>query len=88
MKIVINECFGGFGIKPEIMKQYNLTEGSEARTNKILIDLIEKEVDCNDPYSQLVVKEIPDNATDYRIIDYDGAEEILYVVDGKIHSIY
>ena len=35
----------------------------------------------------LVVKEIPDNATDYMITEYDGAEGIIYVVDGKLEEI-
>ena len=35
----------------------------------------------------LKVVEIPDYATDFLIVDYDGQESILYVVDGKIHMI-
>ena len=33
---------------------------------------------------KLVVEEIPDTATDYMISEYDGAEEVYYVLDGKI----
>lgn len=35
----------------------------------------------------LKVVEIPDYATDFLIVDYDGQESVLYVVDGKIHMI-
>lgn len=34
------------------------------------------------------VAEIPDEATDYYIEDYDGMEDILFVIDGKIFKGY
>ena len=32
----------------------------------------------------MIVIELPDNATDFDIQDYDGIETIVFVVDGKI----
>ena len=87
MKIVINVCFGGFSIKEEIANQYGFNNYSESRTNKKLIELIESGVDCNGYCAKLAVVDIPDQATDYFIDDYDGCERIVYVVDGKIHFI-
>lgn len=36
--------------------------------------------------SRIEVVEIPDNATDWAMDNYDGIESIIYVVDGKLHS--
>ncbi len=88
MKLVINTDFGGFGIKYEIATKYGFYECDDIRTNKKLIELIESGIDCNDDCSELSVVEIPDEATDYCIEEYDGAEYILYVLDGKIHHLY
>ena len=85
MKLVINADFGGFGIKPEIIKKYGLDKCDDVRISEKLIELIESGVDCNNACSELSVVEIPDESTDYYINDYDGAESVLYVLDGKIH---
>lgn len=87
MKIVINACFGGWSINPEIADKYGFDMYDEDITNEKLIELIESGVNCSDECSNLKVVEIPDNATDWRVIEYDGAEYIIYVVDGKMHSI-
>jgi hypothetical protein len=89
MKVVINDCFGGFSINAEIaMKYFGDKFFEPKRTNTTLINLIESGVNCNDSCSKLKVVDIPDNATDWRIIEYDGAEYVIYVIDGKMHSIY
>lgn len=89
MKVVINDCFGGFSINSKIAKQYFDGEWYEIqRTNTTLINLIESGINCNNTCSDLKVVEIPENATDWRIIEYDGSEYVIYVVDGKMHSIY
>lgn len=92
MKLVINTCYGGFRINPEIAKKYGFNKRDSVycdgiRTNKKLIELIESGIDCNGMCSQLAVVEIPDEATDYCIEEYDGEEYILYVIDGKIHHL-
>lgn len=86
MKLVINTCFGNFHIKPEIVENYRLYKSDDIRTDKKLIALIESGIDCNGMCSKLAVVEIPDEATDYYINDYDGVESVFYVVDGKIYS--
>ena len=92
MKLVINASYGGFSIKPEIINEYGFDQpnslyyNKDDRTNEKLIELIESGIDCSDEYSDLAVVEIPDEATDYYINEYDGAESVLYVVNGKIYE--
>lgn len=77
MKILINTSFGGFGLKDEY--------SCASREDEKLIALVEQGVDIGNNYAEIGIAEIPDNATDYVIEDYDGKETVLYVVDGKIH---
>ena len=87
MKIVINDCYGGFGIRDDIMnylRSYDVNE-ENLRTNPILIGLIESGREVSAEYADLKVVDIPDESTDYLIDEYDGMESILYVIDGKIH---
>ena len=90
MKLVINKCFGGFSVNDNIVKMLNLESRydlEDDRTNAKLIELIESGADVNTKYSNLTVVEIPDDATDYMINEYDGFENVLYVLDGKIKRI-
>lgn len=86
MKIVINECYGGFEVPDEFYEEW-ITSGysGDIRTNERFIEFVGDGYEFN--CSELVVAEIPDNATDYFINEYDGMETIFYVVDGKIHTI-
>ena len=82
MKIVINANFGGYGC--DVSEQYeDLVDRYEGdRTNPELVAFVENHPgDCGD----LAGMTIPDNATDWDIQDYDGNEDLIYVVDGKIH---
>ena len=89
MKVVINDCFGGFSVNSKIAKKYFNGEFYRIqRTDPTLINLIESGINCDGSCAELKVVEIPENATDWRVIEYDGAEYIIYVVDGKMHSIY
>lgn len=87
MKIIINDCYGGFGVRDDILKKYNLheTNDKKLRTNPILIDLIESGKEISAEYADLKVVDIPDYSTDYFIDEYDGMESVLYVIDGKIY---
>jgi hypothetical protein len=76
-KILVNTSFGGFGLKDE----YNDYAGRE---DEKLIALVEQGVDIGDDFADIGIAEVPDNATDYVIEEYDGKETVLYVVDGKI----
>ena len=89
MKIIINDCFGGFGVREDVLEKFGLSEADEKtiRFDPNLITLIESGEDINDDYSDLVVVEIPDNATDWFIDEYDGSEEIICVVDGMLHWV-
>ena len=87
MKLVINKCFGGFSVNDNIVKMLNLESRydlEDDRTNARLIELIESGENVNGEFSDLAVVEIPDDATDYMINEYDGYENALYVLDGKI----
>ena len=55
------------------------------RTCKVLVDIVETlGKRASGPYSDLKIVEIPDSATDFYIDEYDGIEEVIYVMDGKI----
>ena len=89
MKIVINQDFGGFCLTEAAAKiagAAHLHDTSPlVRTNPALIELVENNPKAaGNPISDLVVVEIPDEATDWIIDEYDGLESVLYVVDGKI----
>ena len=86
MKIVINGDFGGFGYGIENKEFRKFVERFEcSRENSELIAFVENHPkECGD----LVIATIPDNTTDYTINENDGLEELIYVVDGKIHFAY
>lgn len=82
MKVVINGDFGGYGFGVS-NKFTELVDGYvNDRTNSNLVNFVENNPNaCGD----LTIVEIPDNATDFDISDYDGMETLIYVVDGRIH---
>jgi len=90
MKIVINTCFGGFSLSDfaatalELDSRYDYIPRTDAR----LISLIEEYGSelCSGSYAELEVVNIPDEATDWTIQEYDGNEDVLYVLDGKIQT--
>lgn len=84
MKIVINTCYGGIS-----------EEHAALRTDPDFIKKVEKGFKGNDGVNfgghwlnleleALTAVEIPNEATDYLITDYDGIETLYYVLDGKI----
>ena len=94
MKLVINRCYGGFGVPKDVVKElgykdiFDYNVDWNLRGDLRLIKMVEEDptrfVDC---CTQLKVVEIPDNVTDYEISDYDGLESVTYVVNGKIHHV-
>ena len=82
MKIVVNADFGGFGYG--VSKKYKalVDRYENDRANPELVAFVENHPDdCGD----LAIMTIPDNATDWDIQEYDGNENLIYVVNGKIH---
>ena len=86
MKMVINKDYGGFCLPREYCDlcdcgYYDF--GMEERQDPVLIKMVEE--GCDNP--DLKVIEIPDNATDSKLMEYDGFETVVYVVDGKLHWV-
>lgn len=92
MKIILNKCFGGFGLSDEAYELMGFELDSyynpdDVRKDPRLIACIEAlgSERCSGFCAELQVVEIPDNFTDYEIDDYDGWERLTYVIDGKIY---
>jgi hypothetical protein len=86
MKVLINRCYGGFGVSNEALKlfnersekkvQYQFELRNQFRDDPILINIVEELGDrANGSCSKLVVASFPDEY-DYWIEDYDGIETI------------
>lgn len=79
MKVVINRCFGGFGLSHEALKHLGISEDDQyelERTDPRLVEAVEKlGKQASGSWSDLLVVEIPDDMP-YYIDDYDGAETI------------
>lgn len=89
MKIVLNKRFGSFGLCNVAEDILGVNSYDVERTDKRLIELIEeKGADLvQGSMSKLKIVEVPDEATDWELNDYDGIETITYVVDGKLHHV-
>lgn len=89
MKIVINDCFGGFGFSDEFSAAYP-DAVCLGRTNEKLIAALEEFGlnEASSKYAELIIADIPDTATDYMILEYDGSETLYYVINGKIYEWY
>lgn len=94
MKMVINECFGGFSLSREAYEFLGLEWDGYGcatidRTDEKLIGCVKALGNrVNGDCAELKVVKIPDNATDWRLEEYDGSESITAVVDGKLVDIY
>ena len=84
-KVVINNCYGGFGLSVTAKKRYEELSGkvlswdlSEIpRHDPALVQTVEElGKDANGINACLLVKEIPGNK--YLIDEYDGAEDVLF----------
>jgi hypothetical protein len=92
MKVVVNKCYGGFGLSEKARQMLNADiekvwelEDAKNRNNPELINAVETLGDeVNTRSSELKVVEIPETATDWDIKEYDGFETLLYVLNGKI----
>lgn len=85
MKFIINACYGGFGINSKWeAKNCEKDCNGDCRECAKLIRAIEEKENVDNNFSKLTVVEFPDEATDYELLEYDGIESLLYVLDGKI----
>lgn len=89
MKIVINDCYGGFSVSENFFKEYNIPYRKSfgtcypeieinLRTDPRLIEYIEKHGSkmASGSSACLIIEEIP-KGTQYIIEEYDGCESIL-----------
>jgi len=81
MKILLNTSWGGI-----------TQETAMLRRDEELIGLVERgeykgRKDRFGNREELTVVTIPDNATDYVVINYDGVEGVFYCVGGHINFI-
>lgn len=84
MKVVINNCFGGFMLPDIAIQKIGLSPNEKLeRHDPRLVKWVEENPMRFD-FMELVVVNIPDEATDYMIKEYDGAETLYCVIDGKI----
>ena len=86
MKIVINTCYGGLALSKEATELYKqktnidverLNSYNILRNDPVLIEIVETLGDnASAEHAKLQVVQIPDDATDWRIEEYDGWEHI------------
>lgn len=81
-KIVINRCYGGFGLSPDALALYNKLTGTshqydfeiEDRSDEKLVAVVEKLGEKSfGEHAELKVVEIPDGV-EWGIKEYDGVE--------------
>ena len=90
MTFILNKRYGGWSISDFAMEQLGLNSHypyMDEVDEKKLAELINTygSEKCSGRSAKLKVVEIPDNATDWNIEEYDGIERIVYVVDGKLN---
>lgn len=81
MKIIINTCYGGFGLSKEALALFNERSGTTItyerdieRNNPILVEIVEQLGESADGgHAELKVVEIPDDVQ-WQIEEYDGNE--------------
>ena len=83
MKVVINRCYGGFGLSDKALDMYKqLSNKSEVyayeldRTDPILIQVVETlDAEADGFYAKLRIIEIPDDI-EWEITEHDGHESV------------
>ena len=83
MKVVINDCYGGFGLTEAALNEYKIRKGVTdpnfyyydiPRECPVLVEMVERG-DVDGDFSELKVVEIPDGVNWY-IEEYDGLEHV------------
>ena len=85
MLYAVNRAYGGFSLSEELAKELGVNEYSSyefVRTDPRTFASIRagKEPD-------LAIIDIPDEATDWELNEYDGFETVTAVVDGKLYHV-
>ena len=83
MKIVINTCYGGFGLSDQALARYNILAGTKLETyyeiernDPCLVQVVEElGAKANDFCADLKIVDIPDDVEWY-IHEYDGLESV------------
>jgi len=84
MKIVINNCFGGFGLSDIALARYNELAGTNRteyiygieRNDPLLVQVVEElGASADNIYSELKIVDVPDDVKWY-IHEYDGLEAV------------
>lgn len=88
-KVIINDCFGGFGFSKQFVSEWRARGGTEeygpSRTCPIAIALLEEKGSkwSSDSCASLAIAEIPDDVLEenggngWSIDEYDGAETVV-----------
>lgn len=89
MKVIINNCFGGFGIDENVVLGLGYSKyerySDALRTDPRIIAMVENGENVGAPYSNLIVATIPDDVTDWWVEEYDGLEELWYIGGGDTY---
>lgn len=80
-KFVINVEYGGFELPEEWLEAHGYEDEYEVGRDDP--DLVKAVEDGLLPHLSVVT--VPEEATDTLLNEYDGAEELYYVLDGKIY---
>ena len=83
MKVVINSCYGGFGLSDnaldmykQLSNKYEIYDFELDRTDPVLIQIVETlGAEANGRFAKLLVVEIPDDIK-WEIAEYDGIESV------------
>ena len=96
VEIVVNACYGGFGLTPEALDAYRARcvpplsdENDIPRHDPVLVGVVkEMGTSAFDRHAQLELRRIPAQYTNfYRIHEYDGNESIEILYDKyKVHA--
>lgn len=83
MKVVYNGDWGGFTIPSSLRPHHKdrYWDYCIKRTDRRLVEFIEAR---GGVWKDLRVVELPANATDFYIEEYDGLETVYAVIDGKL----
>jgi hypothetical protein len=85
MRIVINARYGGYGYRVPEKYDYLLYAYEYERNHHKLVEFVENHPDeCGD----LKICEVPDEATDWMIDERDGNEQVIYVLNGRLHVTF